>query len=437
MESPCSGRGPAKRGTSLAPCLPAAVAALVAVLVAASPIAAAEAARQPVELTVMTWMYQTSSPAWVEIEREFEARYPHIRLNLVSGGREEQMDKLLLMAAAGTPVDAVWVDAAMTNFYVLNGLLEDLQPFFEASGVPMDQYAAAGFDEHRYGASIYGFPSTMGTYFFYYNQDIFDRRGVPYPDGDWDREQFLETARRLRDVDAGIYAVDNRNWVTTFLPWLWAHGGDWFTPDRRRSALDSEVAIEVQRFLVDLIHVYGVHIPYPDDTDYFGMGRLAMLHSSTWDLQGTELDPPKWGFRWSVVPPPRGPSGQFTVVQTNGWAIPKASTHKEEAWTFIRWFNGPEGQQILSAHGEFPAHLPTARSESFLHLDPATRSNIFAAVLMGRPFPVNPAWQDSLAIAWRLQGEALSGAKDPGVALVEAAEEINARIADLERFVTW
>ena len=151
----------------------------------------------------------------------------------------------------------------MTNVYVLNGLLENLEPYFEASGIPMDEYAPAGFDEHTYGGELYAFPSTMGTYFFYYNQDIFDRRGVAYPPWDWDRAQFLDAARKLRDPVSGLYAVDNRNWVTTFLPWLWAHGGDWFSPDRHRSLLDSDVAIEVQQFLADLIHVYDVHIHIP------------------------------------------------------------------------------------------------------------------------------------------------------------------------------
>ena len=410
---------------------------LLVVTVVTGLVAGVALAQEPVELTVMTWMYQSNSPQWVEIKEAFEKEHPHIRLTLISGGREEQADKLLLMATGGSAVDVVWTDAAMTNEYVLNGLLEDLGPYYEASGVPMEEYVPAGFDEHTYGGKLYAFPSTMGTYFFYYNKDIFDRRGVAYPTADWDREEFLDIVRRLRDPVAGIYAVDNRNWVTTFLPWLWAHGGDWFTPDRHRSLLDSDIAIEVQQFLVDLIHVYDVHIPYPDDTDYFSAGQLAMLHSSTWDLQGTELDPPKWTFRWSVVPPPKGPAGQFTVVQTNGWAIPKMSQHKDEAWTFIQWFNGPEGQRILAKHAEFPAHLPTAQAESFLHLDDETRNSIFAAVMMGRPFPVNPAWQDSLAIAWELQGEALAGTKDVRVALTQAAEQINARIADLERHIDW
>ncbi len=116
---------------------------------------------------------------------------------------------------------------------------------------------------------------------------------------------------------------------------------------------------------------------------------------------------------------------------------PQDVADKDEAWTFIRWFNGPEGQRILARHAEFPAHLPTAQAESFLHLDDETRNSIFAAVMMGRPFPVNPAWQDSLAIAWELQGEALAGTKDVRVALTQAAEQINARIADLERHIDW
>lgn len=394
-------------------------------------------AATPVELTVMTWMYQPNTPAWVEIVEAYREIKPHVELNLISGGREEQSDKLLLMVSGGSSVDVVWTDAAMTNVYVLHGLLEDLRPFFARSQTPMEEYPPAGFDEHTYGGAIYAFPSTMGTYFFYYNKDIFDRFGVAYPTSDWDRAQFLETARALRRPEHGIYAVDNRNWITTFLPWLWSHGGDWFTPDRRRSLLDSPEAIEIQQFLADLIHVYDVHIPYPDDTDYFSAGTLAMVHSSTWDIQGTELTPSKWPFNWSVVPPPKGPVGQFTVVQTNGWAIPASSTNKAEAWEFISWFNGPEGQQILSKHGEFPAHLPTARNESFLHLDEETRSMIFAAVMMGRPFPVSPAWQDSLATGWWLQGEVLSGAQAAAVALKQAAEIINARIEELAQHIDW
>lgn len=394
-------------------------------------------ADEPVELTVMTWMYQPTSPAWVEIVQAFETQHPHIKISLNSGGREEQIDKLLLMAAGGISVDVVWTDAAMTNVLVLQELLEGLNPFYNLSATPMQEYPAAGFEEHTYGGENYAFPSTLGTYFIYYNKDIFDQRGVAYPQQDWDQELFLETARKLRDRERGIYAVDNRNWITTFLPWLWAYGGDWFTPDRHRSLLNSDIAIDVQQFLVDLIYVYDVHVPYPDDTDYFAAGQLAMIHSSTWDLQGTEETPPKWPFRWDVVPSPKGPMGQFSVVQTNGWAIPKAAADKQKAWEFISWFNGPEGQRILAKHGEFPAHLPTARTESFLHLPDETRETIFNTVMMGRPFPVNPAWGDSLSIAWEFQDSILAGEQDVITGLNQAAERINARIDELAQHLEW
>ena len=38
-------------------------------------------AATPVELTVMTWMYQPNTPAWVEIVEAYREIKPHVELN--------------------------------------------------------------------------------------------------------------------------------------------------------------------------------------------------------------------------------------------------------------------------------------------------------------------------------------------------------------------
>ncbi len=400
--------------------------------------AAAAPAKQPVELTVLTWMYDANAPVWRKLTEAFRQEHPEITFSLVSVPRGEQKQKLFTMLSGGLSVDVVWSDAATTNEYVLENVLEDLNPYLERARIRRSDYARPGFDEHTYDGRLFAFQSTLGTYFFFYNQDLFDRAGVAYPTNNWDFPTFLETAKKLRDRERGVYGVDNRAWITTFLPWVWANGGDWFTRDRRASAVNTPPVIEVQQFLADLIHVYDVHPPFPTPASLsFDLGNIAMLHGSTWEVRGTEQTPSKWGFRWSAALPPRGPAGQFTVVQTNGWAIPRESKHKAEAWTFIEWFNGPKGQAILAEFGEFPAYLPVARQAVFRHLDRSTRETILTAVNIGRPFPVNPAWEDSLKIAWRIQSEILQGQKSARVGLEQMAAEINARIQDYLKRRPW
>lgn len=403
---------------------------LAMVWLAAAALWAAAAAAQTREITFMQWMYQPTDPVLLTFTEAFEGSHPGARLNHIVVPRWELTERTLTMIAGGVPIDVVWQDAAITNTFYLQGILEDLNPYLERDGIDRADYPPAGWEESTYGGGLYAFPSTMGTYLLFYNRDHLDRAGVAPPSNDWDREGFLQTVRGLIDPEGHVYAYENRNWVTTFLPWLWAEGGDWFNEDRTASALDTPVAIRAQQFLVDLIHVYGVSPPYPtpDDVTFEGR-RISMLHGSTWEVPEPGSD--FWPFPWGAVLPPRGPQGQYTVVQTNGLAIISDSQRKEDAWEFVKWFNGEEGQTILAQHGEFPAYLPVARRMSFTHLDEPLRRTIFEAVNIGRAFPVNPAWEDSLAIAWQRQGEALAGESAASAALEQAATEINGVIQAL------
>lgn len=65
-----------------------------------------------------------------------------------------------------------------------------------------------------YGAQIspvdkngeyYGIPFKQEMWCVYYNKDIFDAAGVPYPSGSWTWDEYVATAKKLTDKTKGIY----------------------------------------------------------------------------------------------------------------------------------------------------------------------------------------------------------------------------------------
>lgn len=401
----------------------------IVVVLTASIVSSAE----QVTLNVMGW-HDFNSAQWKELVAAFNAEHPDIKLELSPAGRLDQTEKLYLMLAGGSPVDVVWTDAAIIVQYAQADLLEELSPYIAKSSLDLTNYPPGGFHENTYAGGLYAFPSETMTYLFFYNQDLFDRAGVAYPNNDWTVDEFLDIARQINRPEDGIYAYHNviPEGITLVLPWIWGFGGEWFSEDLRRSELNSDGSLAGQQFLVDLMHVYGFSPTYDalgaDPNLSFQNGRIGILHSGTWDIRGTETVPSKWDFRWSTVLQPIGPAGQVPLIQTNGWGIVKASQNKDAAWKFVEWFNGETAQQILAKHGGFPAHIPIARDMAFQHVDPDTRNTIMLSASIARPFPVSPAWEDSI-IAWYLPFvDVLRGEKDLGVAMAEVVETTNAII---------
>ena len=87
--------------------------------------------------------------------------------------------------------------------------------------------------------------------------------------------------------------------------------------------------------------------------DLFMAGRLAMATLN----QGHMLNAVKAGTRFGVVPEPQVKGKERFV---NAWSLTtsiwEGTKHPEEAWAFLKWYIGPEGQRYLMENGNlFPS----------------------------------------------------------------------------------
>ncbi len=265
-----------------------------------------------------------------------------------------------------------------------------------------DFYAPV-IEAFRFADELWCVPQNMSSLVVYYNQDLFDAAGVPYPADDWTWGDFLLAAQRLTiDVDgngrpdqygAGIEPSLNR-----LAPFIWQAGGELVDDlqNPTRLTLDSPAAQVGMQWFVELQTVHGV---VPDavaqsaegNESRFLNGTLAMYFNSR---RGVPTYRTITDFVWDVAPLPRGVQ-QAGILHSDGYCLSATSKEKEAAWQFIEFANSTIGQELVARTGRTVPSLRTvAESAAFLDLEAApARSYVFLdTIATVRTVPVTANW---------------------------------------------
>ncbi len=161
--------------------------------------------------------------------------------------------------------------------------------------------------------------------------------------------------------------------IIRLAPFIWSNGGDVVDDPEQptRFAIGSLRAIQPIQAFLDLRGVLGV-TPTDEEAESadfetrFLEGSLAMMMESRKVVPAfrTITD-----FEWDVAPLPvhRQPA---TVLHSDAYCMTAGGEHHDEAWRFLEFALGPEGQRIAAATGRtVPSLREVAESDAFL--DPA------------------------------------------------------------------
>lgn len=349
--------------------------AVVLLLAAAGPSALAEQivleaalikGRDPFQNVVQDY----GDIVWTElIIREFEKRYPNIKVNIVPG----DINQIAIAIASGIGPDLV--NGAGTTFNALGrqGAFLDLTPFLENDDASfLDNYWPRQMEAFMHEGRLFALPDYLGTLAMYYNVELFERFGVAPPsanlfENNMDWGEFEELLKKLtRDIDGDgvtdVYGFQKSVSLDRIMYWMIAAGAEYYVNgDPSVSALDSEEAIRALEYLANLRWDAGVMRP-GGVPQLFENGGVAVEEGGSWliarrlgiDSTGAAKIP----FRWNVFPVPIGPSGQrATLATTDGWAINKNTDHPEAAYLLLKFLAGPEANEIRAKYVALqPAH---------------------------------------------------------------------------------
>lgn len=281
--------------------------------------------------------------------REFNEEYPHITIELAYFGTQE-VDAFaapsFMLGAIGQEIELAPLDA-----YIEQDREFDLSDFYPET-----------LAMSRQDGRTLALPAGLDMVVVYYSQDLFDQRGVPYPQEGWTLDDFVLTAARLRDPGADVFGYAAVDPILDALMFIRQRGG-WILDDLEQPTqvtFNDPRTVEALEFFVDLMVVHNV-APTPDQlrSAAFGSSAQAGVYADKVGMwmdwlsqrgggQPTSNWPAEWTMRWGMAPLPGGEQAS-TLAVVNGYYMLADSAHPEAAWRWISWLSERTPARLVPA----------------------------------------------------------------------------------------
>ncbi len=278
---------------------------------------------------------------------DFEAETGiHVVVQPVPGDEDEYKAKINIDLMGGSDVDVVeTLGPKDYSRQVSAGFFMPLNEAVEEAGIDPYEIYGANLPVEDDG-NYYALPFKQEMYCVFYNKAIFDEAGVPYPEGPWTWDEYVETAQKLTDKSKGVYG----SFMNADLPWMYMPAQQLAVPFYKEDGscnFDDPVFKEYAEWFKYISNEFGVQPSVAEleaenaNWNYYALEgyRLAMFPQGNWftRLLNSQEDYPK-DWNYGVAPlPSAGEGGENNLVSLGYVAINKNAAHPEEALTYALW----------------------------------------------------------------------------------------------------
>lgn len=255
-----------------------------------------------------------------------------------------------------------------------------LQPLVEQEGnFSLDDFYPQGLHIFREEGALWALPLFLSPELIYFNRDLFDAAGQPYPQPDWTWEDFRATILALTGGTGGEKQYGFAPYAgiaPDALNFVWQHGGALVDDPNAPtvSTFNHPDVVEALEWYTDLALRYQA-MPPPLTDDLVNQAQYAALIRSGRVAMWTNI--PQWGdpgydFPVGVAPLPRDRQGA-TGFDSWGGYISARSPHPEACWAWLMTLsdhltNGPgvPARRSLAEGADFAAMVDTASRDAYL-----------------------------------------------------------------------
>jgi len=258
--------------------------------------------------------------------------------------------RLTLSAISGTPPDAAFgVGVNIPYEMGLRGMLHNLRSFddfYDNIGYFPPGALLRTVVEDR----VYGLPETLDFTVIFYRHDIFNHLELPIPETWEDVANLLpELHRNGMNFQTGLAGAGLKGLGTT-APFIWHHGGELFTPDGMRTAIEDPGAVAGINMMTRLSTHFGLSREIPSFYQSFRNGNTPIGIAGFDQYMELMLAAPELLDSWSIALPPgvRNEDGSISreymgVSSTN--IIFAGTGNEEAAWELMKWYMSDEVQK--------------------------------------------------------------------------------------------
>jgi multiple sugar transport system substrate-binding protein len=186
-----------------------------------------------VDLKIAAWDV-TSTKYFSELIEVFDASHPNIKVEVFDIPSADYTQKLSVMLNGGSEVDVFWIkDGDTTRGLSNRGQLADLSSYVRQDNINLAAFNGLA-DAFNMDGKLAALPAHTAYYVLFYNKDIFDKAGVPYPSNDLTWSQWERLAGRLTSGSG-----DNKVWGAHFHTWQ-ALVQNWAVQDGKHTIVDTD-----------------------------------------------------------------------------------------------------------------------------------------------------------------------------------------------------
>lgn len=303
--------------------------------------------------------YNEDQDNWKTVYKEFEKKYPNIKIEAVTAGDNnsiEYLKKLDLAAASGDQIDVMMF--SLPQQYAQRAainMLEPLNDYIAKDGYKVqDEY----FIDPTIGDKVYALPAKKATFFVMLNKNHLDEAGLPIPK-DWTWDEFLDYSKKLTKGEGAnkrygtyfhtfplFYQLVQFNQMDNYF--LYKADGKTLninTPLIKRSLDIRKQAEVVDKSATPYSETISQKLSYRPQ--YFSEKASMIITGDFMIPEAGGTDKVPTNFKTVFAPYPRASKNDPITTTLGGdlMAMYAKSKHKEEAYQFIRWYT-TEGIQL-------------------------------------------------------------------------------------------
>jgi len=369
-------RFPSRTATALA------LAALAAAITAGTTLAKAGGSSAPEarKATTITLAHWNSSPVELASLRAtlaaFERTYPSIDVKEIS--LDPYPEGMLARFAARKPPDVFYVDSSVFPDWVSQGVLEPLDGYLAKAKVTTKPFFPNLVNAFKYKGKLYGLPKDWSPLAMEVNTAALAKAGVSVPTT-WAQLQSVGSALKSAGQPPICLSID----LARILAFMYQNGGGFLNAARTQAVVNSAANVQAVQTYINWLKSGIAQTPAQLGVGWcgeaLGKEKASIIFEGNWVTSYMNETFPK--VKWATFPMVRN-RARGNLGFTVSYSIAKDSKHKTQAFTLLRYLEGPTGMRIwTNAAGFLPSRgdvKPPAGRAVFLKEAAATHPWQFA-----------------------------------------------------------
>ena len=279
-------------------------------------------ASQNVTLRMTTWSNNEAHvKLFTEIAASYKQTHPDVTVRFDALPFESYTTTVTTQIAGGNPPDLAWVLENAAPDFVSSGALAPLDGAIENES----DLTEAATRLWRQDGKLIAYPFSTSPFGVFVNTDLIKQ--LPEP---WTWESAMAAAARSKGLV--VRDFDYKNWdnlATIFQGW----GAEAWSADGKTCGFNQPAMVDAMTFIHKSIFTDKA-MPGPGTSADFFAGEAAM--TVTQISRASLLKDAK--FRWTLVPLPAGPKGEYSVIGQGGVGVLKKGKQADAAKDFLTFF---------------------------------------------------------------------------------------------------